>query len=106
MRVRLRALAVTRLPAFWLLATAIFLAALDHGMLISHVLPILGDRGLDAGLAVTAAAFIGPMQVARPSRAHGGGPARHHPRRIDRLLHDDGDSRGCAFSKQARRRRW
>ena len=59
-----QALAVTRLPAFWLLATAIFLAALDHGMLISHVLPILGDRGIDAGLAVTAAAFIGPMQVA------------------------------------------
>ena len=59
-----QALAVTRLPAFWLLATAIFLAALDHGMLISHVLPILADRGLDAGLAVTAAAFIGPMQVA------------------------------------------
>ena len=59
-----QALAVTRIPAFWLLATAIFLAALDHGMLISHVLPILDDRGIDAGLAVTAASFIGPMQVA------------------------------------------
>ena len=59
-----QALAVTRIPAFWLLATAIFLAALDHGMLISHVLPILDDRGIDAGLAVIAASFIGPMQVA------------------------------------------
>ena len=59
-----RALEVTRSPAFWLLAIAIFLAALDHGMLISHVLPILGDRGVDAGLAVTAASCIGPMQVA------------------------------------------
>ena len=59
-----QALAVTRSPVFWLLAIAIFLAALDHGMLISHVLPILDDRGIDAGLAVVAASFIGPMQVA------------------------------------------
>ena len=59
-----QALAVTRAPAFWLLAAAIFLAALDHGMLISHVLPILADRGLDADLAVAAASCIGPMQVA------------------------------------------
>ena len=59
-----QALTITRLPAFRLLAIAIFLAALDHGMLISHVLPILDDRGIDAGLAVTAASFIGPMQVA------------------------------------------
>ena len=59
-----QALAVTRIPAFWLLATAIFLAALDHGMLVSHVLPILDDRGIGAGLAVIAASFIGPMQVA------------------------------------------
>ena len=33
-------------------------------MLISHVLPILDDRGIDPGLAVIAASFIGPMQVA------------------------------------------
>ena len=59
-----RALAVARSPVFWLLAIAIFLAALDHGMLISHVLPILDDRGFDAGLAVIAASFVGPMQVA------------------------------------------
>ena len=59
-----QALAVARSPVFWLLAIAIFLAALDHGMLISHVLPILDDRGIDAGLAVVAASFIGPMQVA------------------------------------------
>ena len=59
-----QALAVTRTPVFWLLAIAVFLAALDHGMLISHVLPILDDRGIDAGLAVLAASCIGPMQVA------------------------------------------
>ena len=59
-----QALAVTRSPVFWLLATAVFLAALDHGMLISHVLPILDDRGIDVGLAVLAASCVGPMQVA------------------------------------------
>ena len=59
-----QALAVARSPVFRLLAIAVFLAALDHGMLISHVLPILEDRGIDAGLAVLAASFIGPMQVA------------------------------------------
>ena len=59
-----QALAVARSPVFWLLASAVFLAALDHGMLISHVLPILDDRGMDAGLAVVAASLIGPMQVA------------------------------------------
>jgi len=59
-----QALAVARNPIFWLLGSAVFLAALDHGMLISHVLPILDGRGIDAGLAVLAASFIGPMQVA------------------------------------------
>ena len=59
-----QALAVARTATFWLLGIAIFLAALDHGMLISHVLPILDDRGIDPGLAVIAASFIGPMQVA------------------------------------------
>ena len=59
-----QALTVARSPVFWLLAGAIFLAALDHGMLISHVLPILDDRGIDAGLAVLAASCVGPMQVA------------------------------------------
>ena len=59
-----QAMAVARRPVFRLLAIAVFLAALNHGMLISHVLPILDDRGIDAGLAVLAASCIGPMQVA------------------------------------------
>ena len=59
-----QALAVASTPIFWLLAIAVFLAALDHGMLISHVLPILDDRGIDPGIAVVAASFVGPMQVA------------------------------------------
>ena len=59
-----QAMAVARRPVFRLLAIAVFLAALNHGMLISHVLPILDDRGIDAGLAVLAASCVGPMQVA------------------------------------------
>ena len=59
-----QAMAVAKRPVFWLLAIAVFLAALDHGMLISHVLPILDDRGIDTDLAVLAASCIGPMQVA------------------------------------------
>ena len=59
-----QAMAVARHPVFWLLAAAVFLAALDHGMLISHVLPILDDRGIDTGPAVLAASLVGPMQVA------------------------------------------
>ena len=59
-----QALDVTGNATFWLLSAAVFLAALDHGMLISHVLPILHDRGIDVGLAVTAASLVGPMQVA------------------------------------------
>ena len=59
-----QALAVASTPVFWLLSIAIFLVALDHGMLISHVLPILDDRGIDPGIAVVAASFVGPMQVA------------------------------------------
>ena len=59
-----QALAVARTAVFWLFSAAIFLAALDHGMLISHVLPILADRGVDPGVAVIAASFVGPMQVA------------------------------------------
>ena len=58
-----QALSVTGTATFWLLALAGFLCALDHGMLISHMLPILGDRGIDAGTAVIVASFIGPMQV-------------------------------------------
>ena len=58
------ALAVTRSVVFWLIAGAAFLAALDHGMIVSHVLPILDDRGVAPGLAVLIASSLGPLQVA------------------------------------------
>ena len=37
--------------------------SLNHGIIISHLLPIFYDRGLDAKTAVLAASCIGPMQV-------------------------------------------
>jgi MFS family permease len=51
-------------PAFWLLAFGFGLLALVHGVTIHHMFPILYDRGISADVAVIAASFIGPMQVA------------------------------------------
>jgi MFS family permease len=51
-------------PAFWLLALGFGLLALVHGVTIHHLFPILADRGIDDEVAVMAASFIGPMQVA------------------------------------------
>ena len=58
-----KAMGVTKLPTFWLLGLTFFLLAFNHGMVISHMLPMLGDRGLSDNLAVLAASMIGPMQV-------------------------------------------
>lgn len=55
--------AARRIPAFWFLAAAFPLLALTHGMVISHIMPILGDRGATPTIAVWAASLIGPMQV-------------------------------------------
>lgn len=52
-----------RSPVFWYLAAAFPLLALTHGMAISHIMPVLGDRGTDPATAVWAASLIGPMQV-------------------------------------------
>ncbi len=56
--------ALTR-PAFWLLATGFTSIAVGHGLLITHLLPLLAERSIPIGIAVTAASLIGPMQVAR-----------------------------------------
>ena len=58
------ALSVVRSPTFWLLAIALAAFAMDHGMMIFHILPILADRGVPSDSAVLAASMIGPMQVA------------------------------------------
>jgi MFS family permease len=59
-----QAMSVTRSPTFWLLAVAFMMIAIDHGMLITHILPILSDRGVQEQTAILAASMIGPMQVA------------------------------------------
>lgn len=50
-------------PVFWLLAWAFSSTALTHGMLISHLLPLLDERHVAPAMAVLAASLIGPMQV-------------------------------------------
>jgi MFS family permease len=51
-------------PVFWFLALGFGLLALVHGVTIHHLFPILADRGINDEVAVMAASFIGPMQVA------------------------------------------
>ncbi|MEM7209752.1 MAG: MFS transporter [Pseudomonadota bacterium] len=54
---------VFRSTTFWLLGVSFAMIALSHGVLITHILPLLDDRGVQAETAVLAAAMIGPMQV-------------------------------------------
>ncbi|WP_010139817.1 MFS transporter [Oceanicola sp. S124] len=51
-------------PEFWLILVAFTLIGLAYAMVITHVMPILTDRGLSLGQAVLAASLFGPMQVA------------------------------------------
>ena len=53
-----------RSPVFWLLAVGFSLGAVLHGVTLHHLLPMLDERGVSNDLAVFAASFIGPMQVA------------------------------------------
>lgn len=55
---------VLRHPAFWLLALGFAFLAVNHGMVLNHLLPILHERGTHPDTAVLAASMIGPMQVA------------------------------------------
>lgn len=62
-RPRASALTILRRPVFWFLAIAFAAIAVDHGMVISHILALLGSRGLSTESAVLAASMMGPMQV-------------------------------------------
>lgn len=55
---------VTRSLIFWLLAFAFASIAVEHGFILTHLLFILDDRGINPETAVFAASMIGPMQVA------------------------------------------
>lgn len=57
-------LGVMRNATFWLLAVSFAMIALDHGILITHLLPLLDERGVGSEAAILAASMIGPMQVA------------------------------------------
>ncbi len=54
---------VLRNANFWRLAALFSLLNLNHWMLISFMLPVFAAQGLGAGLAVAAAACVGPAQV-------------------------------------------
>ena len=50
-------------PAFWALALGFAMLTLNHGMMLTHTLPLLAERGIDPDSAVLAISMIGPMQV-------------------------------------------
>ena len=58
------ALSVLRRGTFWLLAISFAMIALEHGVLLTHLLPLLDERGIHGETAILAASMIGPMQVA------------------------------------------
>ncbi len=48
---------------FWALAIAIMMISIQHGMIVTHLLPLLAERGVAPAIAIAAASSIGPMQV-------------------------------------------
>jgi len=50
-------------PVFWLLAFGFATIALNHGIVVNHLLPILQEREVPPEVAVLAISLIGPMQV-------------------------------------------
>ncbi|WP_216712979.1 MFS transporter, partial [Photobacterium sanctipauli] len=48
---------------FWLLAISFSLLGITHGVVISHLLPILSEREVSSATAILIASLIGPMQV-------------------------------------------
>ena len=50
-------------PVFWLIAGGFTTIGIVHGMIISHIRPILDDREIATALAVVVASMFGPMQV-------------------------------------------
>lgn len=56
--------AALRRPVFWGIAAIFASAWLDHGLLLTYILPLFHDRGVSPELATLAAAGIGPAQLA------------------------------------------
>lgn len=57
-------MAALRRPEFWAISAAVAMVYLNHGVLLTFVLELFADRGAGPALAATAAACIGPAQVA------------------------------------------
>jgi predicted MFS family arabinose efflux permease len=51
-------------PAFWLLACAFSMLYLNHVTLVTHLLPLLAERGVSLTDAVLTTSLLGPSQVA------------------------------------------
>ncbi len=50
--------------AFWVIATIFAACWLNHGLLLTYILPLFHDRGVSPSVATLAAACLGPAQVA------------------------------------------
>lgn len=55
---------VFRSRLFWALTLSFVAIAVTHGMMITHIIPILHEKQVTPGQAVLAASLVGPMQVA------------------------------------------
>jgi len=53
-----------RRPQFWLIAIAFPMMALNHGILLNHIMPLLAERQIPRETAILIASSIGAMQVA------------------------------------------
>lgn len=54
---------VLRRPRFWALAILFGSVSINHGMIISHILPLIESRGVSSHHAIIAASFIGVAQI-------------------------------------------
>lgn len=50
-------------PLFWLLFWTYFAFALNHSMIITHIIPMVSELDISQTTAILAASLIGPMQV-------------------------------------------
>jgi len=54
---------VLRKPRFWALAILFGSVSINHGMIVSHILPLIESRGVSSHHAIIAASFIGVAQI-------------------------------------------
>ena len=54
---------VLRRPRFWALAILFGSVSINHGMIVSHILPLIESRGVSSHHAIIAASFIGVAQI-------------------------------------------